>query len=125
MNDSTAAEDQALRESFSPTIHFFWAGSGHHAQPLHPAAFGGGKRGAGERSRSHEVHHVRGLINAALSEAFTMVNQMGAAPGAKWGDLVTGIYTAQGDLAMIAPTASLRSRPAASTDSIHHQELDQ
>ena len=51
----------------------------------------------------HQVHHVRGLINAALSEAFTMVNQMGAAPGAKWGDLVTGIYTAQGDLAMIAP----------------------
>ncbi len=51
----------------------------------------------------HRVHHVRGLINSALSEAFTMVNQMGAAPGAKWGDLVTGIYTAQGDLAMIAP----------------------
>lgn len=52
---------------------------------------------------AHQVHHVRGLINAALSEAFTMCNQMGAAPGAKWGDLVTGIYTAQGDLAMIAP----------------------
>ena len=51
----------------------------------------------------HEVHHVRGLINSALSEAYTMVNQMGAAPGAKWGDLVTAIYTAQGDLAMIAP----------------------
>jgi acetone carboxylase, alpha subunit len=51
----------------------------------------------------HVVHHIRGLINSALSEAFTMVNQMGAAPGAKWGDLVTGIYTARGDLAMIAP----------------------
>ena len=51
----------------------------------------------------HQVHHVRGLINSALSEAFTMVNQMGAAPGAKWGDLVTAIYTAQGDLSMIAP----------------------
>jgi acetone carboxylase alpha subunit len=51
----------------------------------------------------HHVHHVRGLINAALSEAFQMVNQMGAAPGAKWGDLVTGIYTTSGDLAMIAP----------------------
>ncbi len=51
----------------------------------------------------HEVHHIRGLINAALSEAFQMVNQMGAAPGAKWGDLVTGIYTASGDLSMIAP----------------------
>src|SRR3546814_14905616 len=32
-----------------------------------------------------------------------MGNQMGAAPGAKWGDLVTGNYTAQGELAMIAP----------------------
>jgi N-methylhydantoinase B/oxoprolinase/acetone carboxylase alpha subunit len=51
----------------------------------------------------HDVHHVRGLLNAALSEAFTMCNQMGAAPGAKWGDLVSGIYTARGDLAMIAP----------------------
>jgi acetone carboxylase, alpha subunit len=51
----------------------------------------------------HAVHHIRGLLNAALSEAFTMCNQMGAAPGAKWGDLVSGIYTAQGDLAMIAP----------------------
>ncbi|MDD3761706.1 MAG: hydantoinase B/oxoprolinase family protein [Nevskiales bacterium] len=51
----------------------------------------------------HQTHHIRGLINAALSEAFQMVNQMGAAPGAKWGDLVTGIYTNSGDLAMIAP----------------------
>src|ERR1700710_2129966 len=48
---------------------------------------------------THDVHHIRGLLNAALSEAFTMCNQMGAAPGAKWGDLVSGIYTAQGDLA--------------------------
>lgn len=51
----------------------------------------------------HQINHIRGLINAALSEGFQMVNQMGAAPGAKWGDLVTGVYTAQGDLAMIAP----------------------
>jgi N-methylhydantoinase B/oxoprolinase/acetone carboxylase alpha subunit len=51
----------------------------------------------------HQVHHIRGLLNSALGESFTMVNQMGAAPGAKWGDLVTGIYTAQGDLSMIAP----------------------
>lgn len=52
---------------------------------------------------AHQVHHIRGLLNSALGEAFTMVNQMGAAPGAKWGDLVTGIYSAQGDLSMIAP----------------------
>lgn len=51
----------------------------------------------------HLVHNVRGQINAALAESFTMVNQMGAAPGAKWGDLVTAIYTANGNLSMIAP----------------------
>ena len=52
---------------------------------------------------AHDVHHIRGLVNAALSEAFIMVNQMGTAPGAKWGDLVTGVFTRSGDLAMIAP----------------------
>jgi len=32
-----------------------------------------------------------------------MIEQMGAAPGAKWGDMVAAIYTADGDLSMIAP----------------------
>ena len=50
----------------------------------------------------HQAHHVRGLINSALSEAFTMVNQMGAAPGAKWATS-SPRSTAQGDLSMIAP----------------------
>jgi N-methylhydantoinase B/oxoprolinase/acetone carboxylase alpha subunit len=52
---------------------------------------------------AHQLNHVRGLIMAALDESFTMCNQMGAAPGAKWGDLVTAIFTATGDLSMIAP----------------------
>ncbi len=51
----------------------------------------------------HLIGHVRGLVNAALDESFTMIEQMGAAPGAKWGDLVTAIYTEIGDLSMIAP----------------------
>jgi len=29
-----------------------------------------------------------------------MVEQMGAAPGAKWGDLISGVWTASGDLAL-------------------------
>jgi acetone carboxylase, alpha subunit len=52
---------------------------------------------------AHKLTHVRGLVNAALDESFTMVEQMGAAPGAKWGDLVTAIFTVKGDLSMIAP----------------------
>lgn len=51
----------------------------------------------------HQLNHVRGLVNSALDESYTMVEQMGAAPGAKWGDLVTAIFTPTGDLSMIAP----------------------
>lgn len=51
----------------------------------------------------HRLNHVRSLVNAALDESYTMVEQMGAAPGAKWGDLVTAIFTPTGDLSMIAP----------------------
>jgi len=51
----------------------------------------------------HKVNEVRGLVVAALDEGNIMIEQMGAAPGAKWGDMTTAIFTAAGDLAMIAP----------------------
>ncbi|QHS09278.1 hydantoinase B/oxoprolinase family protein [Sinimarinibacterium sp. NLF-5-8] len=51
----------------------------------------------------HQINEVRGLIVAALDESHTMIEQMGAAPGAKWGDMTTAIFTAAGDLSMIAP----------------------
>jgi len=104
MNDISSAEDEALRDKFLADNRLFLG-----PDPEIMRNHGISPRSAIEDAAlqegldTHEVHHVRGLINAALSEAFTMVNQMGAAPGAKWGDLVTGIYTAQGDLAMIAP----------------------
>ncbi|MDP9141840.1 MAG: hydantoinase B/oxoprolinase family protein, partial [Pseudomonadota bacterium] len=52
---------------------------------------------------AHKVNEIRGLLTAALDESNTMIEQMGAAPGAKWGDMTTGIFTASGDLCMIAP----------------------
>jgi acetone carboxylase alpha subunit len=104
MKDSHSADDQALRDKFLASNTLF-LGPDPEIMRFHSIT----QRSAMEEAAlatgldPHRVHHVRGLINAALSEAFTMVNQMGAAPGAKWGDLVTGIYSAQGDLAMIAP----------------------
>jgi len=97
-------EDQVLLDKFLADNTLFLGPDpeimrNHTVTPRSPAEDRALKSGLDK----HQVHHVRGLINAALSEAFTMVNQMGAAPGAKWGDLVTGVYTAQGDLAMIAP----------------------
>lgn len=104
MNEVDSTEEKALRDKFLADNTLFLGPDPeimrHHGltprSPMEEVALAQGVD-------PHQVHHVRGLINAALSEAFTMVNQMGAAPGAKWGDLVTGIYTAQGDLAMIAP----------------------
>ncbi|MDN5937388.1 MAG: hydantoinase B/oxoprolinase family protein [Salinisphaera sp.] len=44
------------------------------------------------------LSQVRDTLQAGSNEAFDMLEQMGAAPGAKWGDLITGVYTASGDL---------------------------
>ncbi|AXQ27887.1 acetone carboxylase subunit alpha [Solimonas sp. K1W22B-7] len=104
MHDKISAEEQVLLDKFLADNQL-WLGPdpeimrNHSLTPRSKAEDEILKKGLDP----HQVHHVRGLINAALSEAFTMCNQMGAAPGAKWGDLVTGVYTAQGDLAMIAP----------------------
>jgi N-methylhydantoinase B/oxoprolinase/acetone carboxylase alpha subunit len=49
---------------------------------------------------NQRANMVRGRVQSALDETHTMVEQMGVAPGAKWGDLVTAIFTASGDLSM-------------------------
>lgn len=41
---------------------------------------------------------IRDRLQSSADESFEMVEQMGAAPGAKWGDIITGIYSASGDL---------------------------
>lgn len=104
MTVTNSVEDQALLDKFLADNTLFLGPdpeimSNHSVLPRSAMEEAALAKGVDK----HDVHQVRGLINAALSEAFSMVTQMGAAPGAKWGDLVTGIYTAQGDLAMIAP----------------------
>jgi N-methylhydantoinase B/oxoprolinase/acetone carboxylase alpha subunit len=47
-----------------------------------------------------EVNLIRHKLQTACNESFDMVEQMGAAPGAKWGDLISGVWTMHGDLAM-------------------------
>lgn len=47
-----------------------------------------------------QINLVRHKLQTACNESFDMVEQMGAAPGAKWGDLISGVWTANGDLAM-------------------------
>ncbi|MBI5616276.1 MAG: hydantoinase B/oxoprolinase family protein [Gammaproteobacteria bacterium] len=47
-----------------------------------------------------QINLVRHKLQTACNESFDMVEQMGAAPGAKWGDLISGVWTANGDLAL-------------------------
>ena len=51
-------------------------------------------------SDARTVAKIRDRIQAGCDEGFEMVEQMGAAPGAKWGDFITGVYSAAGDLAI-------------------------
>jgi N-methylhydantoinase B/oxoprolinase/acetone carboxylase alpha subunit len=105
MNDAQLSkDDKALLDKFLADNRLFLGPDpeimrNHSVQPRSALE----ERALATKLDPHQINHVRGLIHAALSESFTMVNQMGAAPGAKWGDLVTAIFTAQGDLAMIAP----------------------
>ena len=45
-----------------------------------------------------QVDRIRKRLAGALDEGYEMCEAMGAAPGAKWGDLTTAIYTAAGDV---------------------------
>ncbi len=51
-------------------------------------------------SNADQINLVRHKLQTACNESFDMVEQMGAAPGAKWGDLISGLWTMHGDLAM-------------------------
>jgi hypothetical protein len=75
-------------------------------------------------SDAHTVAKIRDRIQAGCDEGYEMVEQMGAAPGAKWGDIITGVYSASGDLAIASAGGVLIfSALVHPPDQVHHQEL--
>jgi N-methylhydantoinase B/oxoprolinase/acetone carboxylase alpha subunit len=50
----------------------------------------------------HLISMMRGRLQAALDETHTMLEAIASAPGSKWGDVVTGVYTQSGDLSIIS-----------------------
>jgi N-methylhydantoinase B/oxoprolinase/acetone carboxylase alpha subunit len=59
------------------------------------------ERGALDRvTDTHMAGVVRSRMEAGVNEAFAMSSQTGACPGARWGDSVCGLFTANGDLAI-------------------------
>lgn len=49
-----------------------------------------------------QVDRIRKRLAGALDEGYEMCEAMGAAPGAKWGDLTTAVYTAAGDVTYLS-----------------------
>ena len=49
-----------------------------------------------------EVDRIRKRLAGALDEGYEMCEAQGAAPGAKWGDLTTAVYTAAGDVTYLS-----------------------
>ncbi|WP_240377141.1 hydantoinase B/oxoprolinase family protein [Bacillus piscicola] len=45
---------------------------------------------------------TRSKMQAGTNESFEMLEQIGAAPGAKWGDLISCLFTAKGDLSIVS-----------------------
>ena len=105
MNDThVTADDQALLDKFLKDNQLFYGPdqeimADHRFGPRSPDE----ARLLDGTPDPHLVNRVRGRLLAALDESNTMAQQMGSAPGAKWGDLVAAVFTASGDLSMIAP----------------------
>jgi len=94
-----SADEQRLLEDFLAEHRLFYAPDPdilrHHG--LEPRS--SEEERAIESVRDvHRLNQVRGRILSAMEESFRMVEQMGSAPGAKWGDLVTAVFTASGDM---------------------------
>ncbi|MDL2189179.1 hydantoinase B/oxoprolinase family protein [Pseudomonas sp. ChxA] len=53
-----------------------------------------------KQNDTHTIAKIRDRLQSGCDEGYEMVEQMGAAPGAKWGDVITGVYSASGDLAI-------------------------
>ncbi len=54
----------------------------------------------GSESDPVRLEIVRERILAGVNESYEMLENMGAAPGAKWGDCVSAVYTDSGDLSL-------------------------
>jgi acetone carboxylase alpha subunit len=72
-----------------------------------------------------QVDRIRKRLEGALDEGYEMCEAMGAAPGAKWGDLTTAIYTASGDVTYLSCRGVIAfSAVAAPPDPVHHEVLE-
>ena len=93
-------EDEKLRKFLEETVVFYGPDreilADHELAPRTPRE----DRVMAQHRDPHEIALVRSKLDVTAEEAFEQLEQTGAAPGAKWGDLIAGVFTASGDLAV-------------------------
>jgi acetone carboxylase, alpha subunit len=92
----------AVERFLAQTVMFYGPDRGiladHSLAPRSPAE----QRAMAQYADPHMIAVLRGKLEVVADEAFDQLKQTGAAPGAKWGDLIAGIFTASGDLAIVS-----------------------
>ncbi|WP_131787552.1 hydantoinase B/oxoprolinase family protein [Protofrankia symbiont of Coriaria ruscifolia] len=101
MSQSDNADDKSLIEKFLEENVLFLGPdpeimSNHHLAPESPLE----TEALARFTDPEAINLLRHKLQTACNESFGMVEQMGAAPGAKAGDLISGVWTASGDLAL-------------------------
>ena len=93
-------EEQLIKRFFDENVLFLGPDPeimrSHGLAPITPRE----REALSRFSDAQEISLIRHKLQMACNESFEMVEQMGAAPGAKWGDLIAGIFSSSGDLAM-------------------------
>ncbi len=102
--DNLSAADQQLIKAFLEENRLFYGPDpeimrNHKLEPRTARE----EQAMSRVSDPHILHQVRGRVQAAMLESFNMVEQMGTAPGAKWGDLCAACFTLSGDLSEVSP----------------------
>jgi N-methylhydantoinase B/oxoprolinase/acetone carboxylase alpha subunit len=95
------ADEQRLRDKFLTDVNYFY-GPDPEIMETHDISARSDREEEvlGNSYDAELLSLARSRLQAGMNESFEVMEQMGAAPGAKWGDLIAGLFTASGDLAM-------------------------
>lgn len=100
-NANLSTEDQAVVDKFLKDNVLFYGPDkeimlDHQVTPVTDAE----RKALENPPDADTMNIIRARMETGCTEAFELVENMGAAPGAKWGDLIVGVFSQSGDLSV-------------------------
>lgn len=101
MNAQLGAEDQEVVDKFLKDNVLFYGPDRDIMMDHEVSEISDVEARALENAPDAETRNIiRARIETGCTEAFELVENMGAAPGAKWGDMIVGVFSRNGDLSV-------------------------